>query len=191
MRWPIRVTGMVALALLAGPAFAAGPQVPFVPWKVLERGAEPAQKAFLLFWIPASPEQMRRSELITSTRLTAYSSRCIGMHVVRADDSPMLEKLQAGKALPLAVLVAEGKEIARVIGDTGVLSANSVEAMVRNAFDTREATLNAMLDQAGSKAASGDSAAAIALYKQVAAQQCAFPRQARTAQRSLRRLGVH
>ena len=189
MRWPIRAAGMVALALLTARAQAAGPQVSFVPWKVLDRGAEPPQKAFVLFWIPSSPEQMRHSELITSRQLTVYSGRCIGMHVVRADDAARLDKLQAGKALPLAVLVEEGKEVARVIGEAGVLSASVVESMVRDAFDTREASLNAMLDQAGRKAAAGDSDGALALYKTVAVQQCAFPRLARTAQRAMKKLG--
>jgi hypothetical protein len=157
---------------------------------VLEPGDAPMKKAFVLFWIPSSPDEMRRSDLITSERLTRYAGRCIGMHVVRADDSEMLTKLNAGKVLPVAVLVEGEKEVARAPHESGPFSASVVEAMVREAFDTREASLNSMLDQAGRKAASGDSAGAIDLYRQVSAQQCAFPRQAKAAQRALRRLGV-
>ena len=67
---------------------------------------------------------------------------------------------------------------------------DAVEAMVRDAVDTREIALNSMLDQASGKAASGDKENAIKLYRQVAAQGCVFPRLAKTAQRALRRLGV-
>jgi hypothetical protein len=181
---------MVLVVLTASALAFAGDRLNFVPWKVLEPGVQPARKAFLLFWIPTSSEEMRHSGLIISERLTLYSGRCIGMHVVRADDRPMLVKLGAQDAIPLAILVEGDKEVARVSSQSGMLSASSVEAMVRKAFDTREASLNAILDQAAAKAASGEKAEAIALYRQVAAQGCAFPRLSRTAQRSLRRLGV-
>jgi hypothetical protein len=77
-----------------------------------------------------------------------------------------------------------------VLADAGVLSASAVEAMVRQAVDTREAALNSTLDRAGAKAAAGENDDAIEMYRQVAAQGCAFPRLAKTAQRALRRLGV-
>jgi hypothetical protein len=102
----------------------------------------------------------------------------------------MLEKLRVGDGVPLAVLCEGEKEVARVLADAGVLSAGAVEAMVRQAFDTREAALNSTLDRAGSKVADGENEDAIKLYRQVAAQGCAFPRLAKTAQRALRRLGV-
>ena len=182
---------MVALALVVCVRMqAAASQMSFVPWKVLEPGAVPVRKAFILFWIPTSVEEMRHSELITSQRLTFYAGRCIGMHVVRVDDTSMLEKLRAGEGLPLAVLCEGETEVARVLADAGVLSAGSVEAMVRQAFDSREAALNAALDLAGAKASAGENSEAIELYRQVAAQGCAFPRLAKTAQRALRRLGV-
>ena len=191
MSRPIRFAGMVLVALtVSAAAFAGDNRLNFVPWRVLEPGVEPARKAFLLFWIPASSDEMRHSGLITSERLTLYAGRCIGMHVVRADDGPMLVKLGAKDEVPLAILVEGDKEVARVANQSGFLSVASVEAMVRKAFDTREVALNTMLDQASEKAASGEKAEAIALYRQVAAQGCAFARLARTAQRALRRLGV-
>jgi hypothetical protein len=191
MRTPIRFHGMVALALvICVRAHAVAGEMSFVPWKVLEPGAQPVKKAFVLFWVPTSPEEMRRSELITSQRLTLYAGRCIGMHVVRADDAETLEKLRVGETLPVAMLCEGEKEVARVLADSGVLSAGAVEAMVRQAFDTREAALNATLDRAASKASAGENVDAIELYRQVASQGCAFPRLAKTAQRALRRLGV-
>jgi len=182
---------MVALAFFTSArSNAVASQMSFVPWKVLEPGAEPVKKAFVLFWIPTSPEEMRHSDLITSERLTLYSGRCIGMHVVRADDGAMLEKLKASDDLPLAVLCEGEKEVARVLADSGVLTAGAVEAMVRQAYDTREVALNTMLDGASAKASAGQTAEAVDLYRQVAAQACAFPRLAKIAQRALKKLGV-
>jgi hypothetical protein len=191
MRAPIRFSGMVAVAFLAcSHALAGSAQTAFVPWKVLERGATAEDKPFVLFWVPASPDEMRRSGLITSERLTLYSARCIGMNVVRNDDASMLEQLGATELQPVAILVERGKEVARVLSEAGALSTGAVESMVRQAFDTREAALNAMLDRASTRAAAGERDAAIDLYRQVAAHGCAFPRLAKTAQRALRRLGV-
>jgi hypothetical protein len=143
---------MVALALVVSlPVFASAERVTFVPWKVLEPGAQPDKKAFVLFWIPASPDEMRRSDLITSERLALYAGRCIGMHVVRVDDRPMLVKLGADESLPMALLTEGDKEIARLTTESGPLSALRVEAMVRAAFDLRENALNALLDRASEK----------------------------------------
>ena len=182
----IRWTGVllvVCAAALRAPASAS--EATLVPWKVLEPGAVPPKSAFTLYWVPSSREEMRRSDLITSRRLLFYSGRCVAMNVIRADDHPLLAKLAADSA-PLAILREGENEIARVTAT----SAAAVEAMVRQAIDTRELSLNAMLDGAAKKAADGDREKAIELYRAVAAQACAFPRLAKTARRALRRLGV-
>ncbi len=188
---PSRSTGVVVVALLAAVCAVAGPsQVSFVPWKVLEPGSEPLKTPLVLYWIPTSPEEMRRSDLITSYRLTLYSSRCIGMQVVRIDDQEMLTKLSAKADTPQAILMQGGEEMARVAGESGALTAAVVEAMVREAIDRREVALNAALDGAAAKARDGDTDAAVELYRQVARDACLFPRLAKAAQRALRRLGA-
>jgi hypothetical protein len=189
MKRRIRVTGVVLVALLALRAWAADPRLSLVPWKVLEPGAQPLKTQFVLFWIPASADEMRHSDLITSYRLTLYSSRCVGMQVVRTDDEVMLVKLSSTPP-PLAVLMEGEKELARVAPENGPLTAAAVEAMVRETIDRREIKLNAMLDRAASQCAAGDKSEAIELYRQVAVDACLFPRLAKTAQRALRRLGV-
>lgn len=186
MRRAIRMAGMLLVACTAAMrASAADLQVSLVPWKVLDAGADPRPSAFTLYWVPSSPEEMRRSDLITSRRLLFYSGRCVAMHVVRTDDRDLLAKL-AAEQIPLAILREGEHEIARVAAQ----SAAAVEAMVREAIDTREVSLNAMLDGAAKNAATGDREKAIAMYRAVAAQACAFPRLAKTARRALRRLGV-
>jgi hypothetical protein len=187
----IRIGGVVVAALLAAAhARAAGSQVTFVPWKVLEPGSEPVKAPLVLFWVPASAEEMRHSDLITSYRLAVYSSRCVGMQVVRTDDHAMMAKLSAARDVPLAVLVQGDREIARLSGASSPLTAAAVEGMVREAIDWREVAVNKALDDAAAKAHDGARDTAIELYKQVALDACLFPRLAKTAQRALRRLGV-
>lgn len=190
MRSAIRfAASMLVICLVAAAAPAGDVQLALVPWKVLEPGTAPLKSAFVLYWVPSSPEEMRRSELITSRRLLFYAGRCVGMQVIRADDAEMLAKLSI-PTVPLALLLEGEKEMARIGPNAGALSVSAVEAMIREAMDRREAVLDSMLDRAASRTSAGDSAAAIELYRAVAAQACAFPRLAKTAQRALRRLGI-
>lgn len=190
MRSAIRfAASLLVIYLVAGRVAAGNAQLAMVPWKVLEPGTAPLKSAFVLFWIPSSPDEMRRSELITSRRLLFYAGRCVGMQVVRADDGEMLSKLSVA-TMPMAILADGEKEIGRVASDVGALPVSAVEAMVREAMDTREAMFDSMLDRAANEASSGDSETAIELYRAVAAQACSFPRLAKTAQRALRRLGI-
>ncbi|HSP15548.1 MAG TPA: hypothetical protein VLV78_12420 [Thermoanaerobaculia bacterium] len=189
MRRRIRIGGVVLVTLLAARAWAGDSHLSFVPWKVLEPGAEPLRTPFILFWMPTSADEMRHSDLITSQRLTLYAGRCIGMQVVRVDDGLMVLKLSGAKP-PLAVLMEGEKELARVEPADGALTAAAVEAMVRETIDRRELARNSALDRAADKARGGENASAIDLYRQVAGDACLFPRLAKTAQRALRRLGV-
>src|SRR5690349_6456029 len=90
--------------------------VPLVPWKVLQPG-EVIPAPLTLFWIPASPEAMRRSSMLTSNNLTIFSSRCVAMRVVRFDDGARLAKLNVEEELPVAVLAdRDGNILGSVTG---------------------------------------------------------------------------
>ena len=171
---------------LAAPAY----EVSFVPWKVLNPGDEPLRDRIVLYWIPASRDEIRRSDLVTSRALLGFVAQCVGMQLIRPDDEEMIDKLDAAGQLPIAILVAEGEEVARVEHERGVLSATDVADMVRQELIDRERAAEEMLDAAKTKAASGSTEAAIALYRRVWDERCACPRQARSAQRALKRLGV-
>ena len=156
-----------------------------MPWKVLERG-EPVDAPVILYWVPSSPEEMRRSPLLTSEQLTRFAGRCVAMRVVRVDDAETLAMLEAAGALPLAVLASsDGAILGRVEID---LSAHAVERMVREELDRRASAADAALDLAREKANGGDVTAAAALYQSVFDQRCLCPRQGRDAQRALRKL---
>ena len=163
--------------------------VSLVPWKVLEAGDD-VRASLVLYWVPASREELRHSDLLTSEELTLYSSQCVAMRVVRFDDWPMLDKLDIEGQLPVAVLAdaTGGRVIARVDSKEGALVVDDVEAMVRDEIDRRTSEADELLDHAREKADAGETDDAIALYRLVWERRCVCPRQARDAQRALKRL---
>ncbi len=173
----------IAIALAALADDDAHPSL--VPWKVIEPGAPREASPLVLFWVPASRDELRRSDLLTSDELTLYSSHCVAMRIVRLDDTETLHRLAIDGELPVAVLTdAEGNVLAR----SPATSAVEVEAIVREELHDRAEEAEAMLDDAREKADDGELAAAIAIYRLVWTQRCVCPRQGRTAQKALRRL---
>src|SRR6188474_300825 len=57
-----------------GPA----PTVYKVPWKIWEARATP-QKGLVLYWFPASNDEVKKSPMHTSRVLTLMSSQCVAM----------------------------------------------------------------------------------------------------------------
>lgn len=165
------------------------PQVYFVPWKVLNPGDEPVKGTLILYWIPLSRDDIKRSDLLNSRPLTIYSSQCVGMQLIRPDDAPNIEKLGATGKLPIVILAdADGKQISELDGTALRLSA--VEKMVRDEVDARENALEKVLDEAKTKVGAGEKDAAADLYKKVWDQRCLFPRKGREAQKALKKLGL-
>ena len=183
----VRRAGIAALLLIAAPLSAAQ-QVWFVPWQVLEPGIEAKPSLLAVYWIPASPEELRRSDLLTSRMLATYSSKCVGMHVVRLDDAERINRFSS-TSLPIVVLADGNREVSRLPNGNGILRAVEVEAMVRAEFDVRAAAVEQALDDARRLLEQNDEAGAVALYEQVERQRCAFPREAKAARKALRRIG--
>jgi hypothetical protein len=181
----------LAIGVLAASAAGAdfnGP-VSFVPWKVIAPGDSPAKAPMTLYWIPASRDDFKRSELLFSRPLTSYASQCVAMQVIRADDAARIEKLGAAGALPIAVLLdGDGKQLGKVDNDRGALNVSAVEKLVRDQLRAGEATLDARLEDARRKASAGDRDSAVATYKSICDLRCVFPRKAREAERELKRL---
>jgi len=179
------------VALLSAGAHAVPGErglVPLVPWKILQP-EEVIDAPLVLFWIPASPDAMRRSTMLTSDSLTSFSSRCIAMRVVRFDDEPRLAKLRVDAELPVAVLTdGDGNVLGSVTSSRGRLSVVEVEELVRNELDTRASQAETLLDEARELAERGDVDGALALYEKVAEARCLCPRQAKAASKALRRL---
>src|SRR5713101_7425633 len=189
----VRLAASLGVLVLAVSTVAADVTEPvsFVPWKVITPGDEPAKAPLILYWIPASRGDFKRSELLFSRPLTSFASQCIAMDVVRNDDSVMIAKLGVTGALPIAVLIdGEGKQLGKVANERGLLRVAAVERLVRDHLRAREAVLEGQLDDARRKALAGDREAAVSLYKGVWEQRCVFPRKGREAERQLKKLGV-
>jgi len=191
---PVLAAAFLTLALV--PAHAAGgggltSNVVFVPWKILNLGETLPAGMLVLYWIPASRDEFRRSELLTYQPLTTYPPQCVAMSVVRIDDQETIARLEAAGKLPIAVLAGEdGSVLGSVENERGALSAAAVDKLLRDTISARETSLDRDLDDAPKKLGTGDRDAAVALYRHVWEQRCLFPRHAREAERALKKLGV-
>jgi hypothetical protein len=187
-RW-VRVGVAVALLFYGAEVLPAGDAyVALVPWRVLEPETK-VDAPLALFWIPASTEELRHSELLTSDELTLFSSRCVAMRVVRLNDDVRLAKLAGDARLPLAVLAdRDGNVIGRAESENGVLSVSAVEDLVRAELDRLATETDAKLDRARERAEADDVEEATALYREVWEERCLCPRQGRAAGKALRKL---
>lgn len=186
------LAGFAVLIALSFELRGGNPSLPtFVPWKVLNPGDEPLKNDLVLYWIPSSHDEVRRSPMLTSRPLAVYSTQCVGMLLVRPDDEERLVKLDVRSDLPVAILVTnEGTVVARIASAGGFLRVSDVEKMVRDTLLARDVETDHLLDDARAKADAGDRDSAIALYRRVCAQRCLFPRKAKDASKALRKLGV-
>ncbi len=185
-----RVIAAIALLSCGTRALPAGEDyVSLVPWRIVEPHAT-VDAPLALFWIPASADELRRSELLTSDDLTLFSSQCVAMRVVRLSDTTRLAKLAAEAEPPLAVLADRaGRVIGREESERGALSVIEVEDLVRDELERRADENEAKLDRARERVDADDIDAAAALYQAVWEERCVCPRQARAAKKALRKLG--
>ena len=176
--------------LLAGAAVlcAAEPSAPLVPWELAEPDAD-IDSPLVLFWIPATPGELRRSELLTSHALATFSARCVAMRVVGGADNVRLARLAEDEQLPVAVLTdRDGAVLGRVTSDRGFLEVAEVEDLVGEEIERRAADADERLDRARDYAEAEETELAIVLYESVWAERCMCPRQARDARKALRKL---
>jgi hypothetical protein len=185
-----RVFATIAFLAAAANELAAGEShVSLVPWEVVVSG-EVVDSPLVLFWIPATTEELRRSELLESEELTLFSSRCVAMRVVRVDDRARLAKLDVGANVPMVVLAErDGTIRGRIVSEGGEVPLYAVEELVRDELSRRESEAEALLDRARELFAEQQVAAAVAIYDEVWEQRCVCPRQGKDARRALKKLG--
>src|SRR5215212_9207155 len=168
-----------------GPA----PAVYKVPWKLWEARSAPS-KGLVLYWFPASNDEVKKSSLLASRILTVYSAQCVSMTVADAK-TPELQPIIGNSALPVAVLAnADGSPIKKVENTGGKLKVDQVEKLLEAEMKQRETALDTQLKDAKEKVKAGDNPGAIALLKPVAEEKCLFPRKAKDAAKELKKLGV-
>jgi len=165
------------------------PAVYMVPWKIWEAAKAP-HKGLVLYWFPATNDEIKKSSLRASRILTLYSSQCVTMTVADAK-TPELQPIIGDSALPVAILAtADGAPIKKIDNTGGKLKVDVVEKVVEAEMKQRETTLDTQLKDAKEKIKAGDKENAIALLKPVAEEKCLFPKKAKDAASQLKKLGV-
>lgn len=173
---------------MPGGGFSSQPKAYVVPWRVLNAGEAPVSAPYVLYWFPASADEMDRHPMNASRLLTAWSSQCIGMQLVKPGDAENAAKFEV-KLPPAAILVKDGKVVDHVDADRGRLNVGAVEKMVSHALDDLEKSLDEQLD-AAKKLETADKNGAVAAYQKVWENRCLSPKRGRAAQKALGRLGV-
>jgi hypothetical protein len=204
------IRGLIAFALvlfiLAPPAHAqsereeqrprfgpgtGNPDEHLVPWTFLGKGESIGKGPIVVYWLPSTADEMKRSQLLTSRPLLEDSTRCVRLQVVLPADVTNVEKLGATGKLPAAVLVdREGKVVRRVDNVRGALPTAAVEQMVSDELSSRDRAVFPEITEARKRAAAGDKDGAIDLYKKVWDDRCLFPLIGAEARRALKGLGV-
>jgi tetratricopeptide (TPR) repeat protein len=165
------------------------PAVYMVPWKIWEAAKAP-HNGLVLYWFPASNDEIKKSSLRQSRILTLYSAQCVTMTVADAK-TPELQPIIGDSALPVAILAgADGAPIKKIENTGGKLKVDVVEKVVDAEMRQRETALDAKLKDARDKIKAGDKDNAIALLKPVADEKCLFPKKAKDAAKELKKLGV-
>src|SRR5688572_10002576 len=166
-----------------------GPTVYNVPWKMWEARSAP-QKGLVVYWFPATQNEVDKSSLRTSRILTLYSSQCVSMTIADGK-TPELQKLIGDSALPVAVLTtADGSPIKKIENTAGKLKAAEIEKVLEAEMKQRETALEEQLKGGKEKAKAGDKDGAVAMLKPVAEEKCLFPKKAKSAAQELKKLGV-
>jgi tetratricopeptide (TPR) repeat protein len=160
-----------------------------VPWKI-RKPSDPAAAGLVLYWFPASENELRASSLRSSRILSLYASQCVSMEV--ADGKTTNADTLIGESkVPVAVLAkADGTVVGKAENVGGKLKAADVEKLVDTEMKQRESSVDAALKDAAAKVKTGDKDGAISAYKQVVEQKCFFPKKAKEAATQLKKLGV-
>jgi tetratricopeptide (TPR) repeat protein len=167
----------------------ARPEAYPVPWKPRKPNDPPA-RGLVVYWFPATKDELLKSSLRESRPLSLYASQCISMELGNTT-IPNADKLIGTSQLPVAVLATpDGTPLSKIENQGGKLKVAELEKVVTTEVKQREATLDGQLKDAKAKAAAGDNAAAIKLYQAVAQEKCMFPKKAKDAAKELKKLGA-
>ena len=167
----------------------ANPIVYHVPWRIRAPQDPPVTAGLILYWFPASDQEVQKSSLRSSRLLSLYATQCISMELA---DSQTLneEKLVGDSKVPVAVLATPGGGVInKVENKDGRLKVEQVEKLVETEVKQREKAVDGFLNEAKAKAKAGDNSAAAKLYRSVLEQQCMFPNKAKEASKELKKMG--
>ena len=175
---------------MSGSGGGSNTPVYVVPWKF--RGPkDPPAMGLILYWFPASTDELKKSSLRESRVLSLYATQCVSLEFAD-QQTPNAQKLVGESKLPVAVLATpDGNPVGKLENKDGKLKVGDVEKLVEGEVKHREAALDASLKDAKAKTAAGDNAAGIKLYQSVLSEKCLFPKKAKDAAKELKKLGVN
>jgi tetratricopeptide (TPR) repeat protein len=169
---------------------SANPIVYSVPWKARTPKDAPAAAGLVLYWFPATTEEVQKSSLRESRVLTLYSAQCVSMELADYREGGG-QKLIGDSKPPLAVLATpDGTVVGKVENTDGKLKVGQVEKLVETEVKKREGALDASLKEGKDKLKAGDPQGAIKLFGTVVGEKCMFPKKAKEAASELKKLGV-
>ena len=161
-----------------------------VPWKILNATDAVSPGGLVVYWFPASANELKNSSLRNSRLLSLYASQCVTMGIADIG-TPLGQKFAADEKLPVAVLAqSDGKVIGKAEGEAGKLKVGQVEKLLEAEMKQRESGVKDTLNAAKDAMKRGEKDAAIEKFKAVADQKCLFPKQAKDAANNLKKLGV-
>ncbi|MCA1816873.1 MAG: tetratricopeptide repeat protein [Acidobacteria bacterium] len=161
-----------------------------VPWRVIAPQDPPPSAGLVLYWFPASNDEVQRSSLRESRALTLYAAQCVSMAVADVK-TPAARQLVGDSKPPVAVLATyDGKALGKLENTNGMLKVAQVEKLVETEMKKREDAVDQNLKDGKDKAKTGDSEGAIKLLSAVADEKCMFPKKAKEATGELKKLGV-
>ena len=168
---------------------ASSPPVYNVPWKIFKVKEAPAQ-GLILYWFPASNDEIKRSSLRESRTLSLYATQCVTMEL--ADSQiPNADKLIGESKLPVAVLATpDGRPVNKLENKDGKLKVFDVEKLVESEVKQRDSSVDSQMKEAAAKVKAGDNDGAIKIYRAVLDQKCLFPKKAKDAAKELKKLGA-
>lgn len=173
-----------------GSSSGAAPETYPVPWKIRDPRTPPA-KGLVVYWFPASAEELKKSSLRASRMLSLYASQCVSMELADVK-VPNAEQLLGDTKPPVAVIaMPDGTPVTRVENKDGKLRVEALEKVLDTEMKSRESAIDEQLKDGKAKAAAGDKDAAIKVYQAVANQKCMFPGKAKSAAKELKKLGVN
>ena len=129
---------------MSGGGGGPAPTVYNVPWKIF-KVAEAPKQGLVLYWFPASNDEVKRSSLRESRTLSLYASQCVAMEL--ADPQiPHADKLIGDSKLPVAVLASpDGTPVSKIENTNGKLKVVDVEKLLDTEMKQRESGSAGML----------------------------------------------
>ncbi len=161
-----------------------------VPWKVRDDKTPAVKSGLVLYWFPASADEVKKSSLRESRDLSLYAGQCVAMEL--ADNRVANFNTLVGESkLPIAVLAnPDGTTVSKLENKNGKLDVRDVEKLVGNEVKLRKTNVETSMKDGKAAASAGNKDAAIKAFQSVLEQRCMFADKAKDAAKELKKLGV-